>query len=251
VHAIYEPKQECTSDEIVLVDDAEGDEKVAKVAAMLGLVRVGVIICHPAREYVFSVNEIILASKMHRAAVAADPDKGKHFVTMKARPVLDTEEGIEGVATVEAYQMTDQSVALCEVDAFYESKNDPRVAKTQADCCFVVEKKEQRKATMEHFIARVFDIAQPFESFLGASFPIENRPTDPQTPHRMADYLRARRGKEPFLKTVADLHFLLMLANMFDMNTDMPVLCSHIVEQKADELDGFQMMINCYAGLDD
>ena len=49
---------------------------------------------------------------------------------------------------------------------------------------------------------------------------------------------------------VADLHFLLMLANLLDINTDMPVLCSHIVEGKADEMDGFQMMINCYAGLD-
>eukprot|EP00966_Prymnesium_polylepis_P330869 7386472-Prymnesium_polylepis.2 len=35
---------------------------------------------------------------MHRAAVAADPDKGKHFVTMKARPVLDTEEVRQNLA---------------------------------------------------------------------------------------------------------------------------------------------------------
>ncbi|KAL3893100.1 MAG: hypothetical protein SGPRY_014472 [Prymnesium sp.] len=49
---------------------------------------------------------------------------------------------------------------------------------------------------------------------------------------------------------VSDLHFLLMLANLLDMNTDMPVLCSHVVECQQDELEGFQMMINCYAGLD-
>ena len=69
VHAIYEPKQESTSDDIVLVDDPEGDEKLAKVAGMLSLVRVGVMIGHPAREYVFSVNEIMLASRLHAAAV--------------------------------------------------------------------------------------------------------------------------------------------------------------------------------------
>ncbi|KAL1522409.1 hypothetical protein AB1Y20_017399 [Prymnesium parvum] len=250
VHSIYEPKQDCTSDEIILLDDPEGEEKLAKVAQMLGLVRVGLIICHPAREYAFSVDEVIFASKMHAAAVAADPDKGKLFVTMKARPVLESEEDIEGVATMEAYQMTDQSVQLCAIDAFSQSKTDPRVAKTAKDCVFLVEKKEQRKATMEHFIARVFDIGQPFQSFLGSSFPVENRPPEPQTSQRMADYLRARRGKEPFLKTVADLHFLLMLANLLDMNTDMPVLCSHVVEAKGDELEGFQMMINCYAGID-
>jgi len=47
-----------------------------------------------------------------------------------------------------------------------QSKTDPRVAKTRADCTFVVEKKEQRKATVEHFVSRVFDIARPFQSFI-------------------------------------------------------------------------------------
>ena len=66
----------------------------------------------------------------------------------------------------------------------------------------------------------------------------------------MTSYLRGRKGREPFLRTVADLHFLLFLANFLDINTDLPVLCSKIVEGKPEELDGFQMMINCYAGLD-
>ena len=158
VHAIYEPKQESTSDEIVLVDDPEGDEKLAKVAGMLSLVRVGVMIGHPAREYVFSVNEIMLASRLHAAAVEADPENGVRFVTMKSRPVLETEADIDGVATVEAYQVTDQCVGLVKVEAFSQAKTDPRVAKTKADCCFIVEKKEQRKATVEHFVARVFDV---------------------------------------------------------------------------------------------
>jgi len=249
VHAIYEPKQDCTPTDIHLIEDPEEDEKVRKVAQMLGLVMVGVVIAHPAREYVFSVNEILLAAKLHGAAVKADPENGKHFVTMKARPVLETETEIEGTATIEAYQMTDQCVQLCEVEAFSEAKGDPRVAKTAKDCCFVVEKKEQRKATVEHFVARVFDTAQPFASFLGCGYPVENRPTEPQTSQSMADYLRRKRGG-PFLLAVSDLHFLLVLANLLDMNTDMPVLCSNIVAGKGDELDGFQMMINCYAGLD-
>ena len=33
VHAIYEPSQDCTMDEIVLLDDAEGEAKLAKVPA--------------------------------------------------------------------------------------------------------------------------------------------------------------------------------------------------------------------------
>jgi len=250
VDAIYEPAQDSTADDIKLLDDAEGEAKLAKVSAMLGLVRVGVVIAHPARDYSFTVDEVILASKLHAAALELDAEGAKHFLTMKARPVLDTEEGIEGVATVEAYQMTDQTIGLVGADAFSQSKTDPRVAKAAKDCVFLVEKKEQRKATMEHFIARVFDIADPFESTLSTGFAIENRPTDPQTTHRMGDYLRSRRGKESFLRTVADLHLLIFLSNLLDMNADMPVLCANICQEKGDELDGFQMMINCYAGID-
>jgi len=151
VHAIYEPKQDNTDKEIRLVDDAEGEAKADAVAAMLGLTRVGVVIAHPAREYAFTINELLLASKLHAAAVEKEGEKGKRFVTVKARPVLEHETEIEGVATVEAYQMTDQCVALCAREggpAFTQSKTDPRVAKTAADCCFVVEKKEQRKAAV-------------------------------------------------------------------------------------------------------
>ena len=130
------------------------------------------------------------------------------------------------------------------------------MAKTAKDCTFVVEKKEVRKATTEHFVARVFDCARPldgkpFASFLGSGFAVENRPTEPQDANAMASYLRGRRSKgEPFLRTVADLHFLLFLANLLDMNTEMGVLCQTILEEKHGEMDGFQLMINCYAGID-
>ena len=253
VHAIFEPKQDSTADEIVLVDDAELEARVEKLAAMMGLTRVGVIIAHPAREYAFSVNELLLASRQHARAVQLDPAKGGQFVVMKARPVLESETDIDGVATIEAYQVTDQCVELAtrEEPGFAQSKTDPRVAKTPADCCFIVEKKEQRKATVEHFVSRIFDVSRPFQSFLGTGFTIENRPTDPQTSHSMASYLRARRAKnQPFLQMIGDLHFLLFLSNLLDMSTDMPILCSKIVAQDAADLDGFQMMINCYAGLD-
>jgi len=253
VHSIFEPKQESTAHELVPLDDAEVEARLAKLAAMLGLVRVGLIVAHPAREYAFSVNELLLASRLHAQAVQADGEKGGRFIVMKARPVLETETNIDGVATMEAYQVTDQCVELAtrEEPTFYQSKTDPRVAKTRDDCCFVVEKKEQRKATVEHFVSRVFDIARPFQSFLASSFTIENRPTDPQTSERMASYLRARKSKgDSFLLALSDMHFLLFLSNLLDMSTDMPIICSKVTERDASDLEGFQMMINCYAGLD-
>ena len=114
VHAIYEPSQDCTPDDLLVNADAEAEEKLAKLCAMLNLVRVGVIIAHPAREYPFSVNELIYASKLASQAREAAPEEGKRFVLMKARPVLESETDIEGVATVEAYQLTDQCIELVE-----------------------------------------------------------------------------------------------------------------------------------------
>jgi len=192
---------------------------------------------------------------VERQALRKDPEKGKLFVTMKARPVLSGEE-IDGVATMEAYQLTDQALALCGREggpAFTQSKSDCRVAKVAKDCCFIIDKKESKKSTMEPFVARVFDIARPFKSPLQVGgFPIANRPTEVQNVGTMGLYLRQRKQRgEPFLQTVSDLHLLLFLgSNLLDMAVDMPVLCSKIAEGKAAELEGFQMMINCYAGID-
>ena len=127
------------------------------------------------------------------------------------------------------------------------------IAHAARDCCFVVDKKEQRKATMEPFVARVFDIARPFKSFLGSvrsrrslggalasisarsdlgyisaqGFAVENRPADPQTAERMGQYLRAARSRnEPFVTSVSDMHFLLFLCNILDLNVDLPVVAA-------------------------
>ena len=51
VHAIFEPKQDSTAHDIVIVDDEDAEVRLGKLAAMLGLTRVGLIIGHPAREY--------------------------------------------------------------------------------------------------------------------------------------------------------------------------------------------------------
>ncbi len=50
VHAIFEPKQDSTAKDLVLVEDEDAEVRLGKLAAMLGLTRVGLIIGHPARE---------------------------------------------------------------------------------------------------------------------------------------------------------------------------------------------------------
>ena len=50
----------------------------------------------------------------------------------------------------------------------------------------------------------------------------------------MASYLR-RRKSDPFLRTVSDLHFLLFLCNLLDINADMPILCTKVAEQNGQD----------------
>ena len=38
--------------------------------------------------------------------------------------------------------------------------------------------------------------------------------------------------------------------HVLDVDVDVPVLCGHLQSGGAAELDGFRMMINCFAGLD-
>jgi hypothetical protein len=92
--------------QVILGPDTAEEERLELLAGMLGLVRVGVILAHAAREYAFSVNEILLAAKIHAEAVAADPEHGKYFVTMKARPVLEAEKDIEVKCLIDSYPLT-------------------------------------------------------------------------------------------------------------------------------------------------
>ena len=41
------------------------------------------MLAHPARDFAFTPNEILLAARCHAEALKADPDSGKYFVTMK------------------------------------------------------------------------------------------------------------------------------------------------------------------------
>lgn len=305
VDAIYEPLQDCTDSAIALKEDPLATRAHA-LAGHLGLQLVGWIFAHPPRAYAFTINEVILAAQLQQRALdaaqqaaapgAAAAEKGageapevlpaQRFVTLKARLVMEG-EAIEGVATVEAYQMSEQCLALVRADAFKQSGTDPRCAKTaKSDCFFLIEQKESRKATAEHFVSRVHDLSRPYSSPLRTGFPgaqraaapprarsaarappgsspahasahavrpparaVENRPTLPQTQQSLREYLLRRRG-EPFALVLADLHLLTFVSNVLDMETDMPVLCQAVAAGDSSQLEGFQMMLNSFAEIE-
>mmetsp|Transcript_20880 Transcript_20880/g.61785 ORF Transcript_20880/g.61785 Transcript_20880/m.61785 type:complete len:439 (-) Transcript_20880:434-1750(-) len=268
VDAIYEPLQECTDASLKLMEDP-GESKAHQVASLLGLAWVGWIFAHPPRAHAFTIDEVTLAAQLHaRALDLAEPpappppepgaagrqpeppeNPARRFVTLKARLVVEG-EAIEGVATVEAYQMTDQCVDLVRRKAFKQSSTDPRCAKTvEPDCFFIMEQKESRKATAEHFVTRIHDMSRAYSSPLQVGFPVENRPATPQSQQALRDHLVRRRG-EPFHLVAADFHFLLFAANLLDMKTDMPVFCQAVAEGDSSQLEGFRLMLNTFADID-
>ena len=218
VHAIYEPKQDNTDKEIRLVDDAEGEAKADAVAAMLGLVRVGVVIAHPAREYAFTINELLLASKLHAACVEKEGEKGKRFVTVKAqfspRPrARDRDRGRGDGGGVPDDRPVRRPLRARGWPSLHPVEDRP--ARRQDGGRLLLRRREEGAAEdafgtrlgqaphahtppvahlallplqVEHFISRVFDVARPFSSFLGTGFAVENRPSEPQAAHAMAEY---------------------------------------------------------------
>jgi nuclear protein localization family protein 4 len=281
VDAFYEPAQDCTDVSIALSEDPF-ESRAHAVAGLLGLELVGILFAHPPRDYACAINEVILAAQIHaraleaatrRAADAADaataaaaaagklpkrPDgteavvelAARRFVTLQARLILAGEE-IPGVAVVEAYQLSDQALDLVKAGVFKQSATDARCAKTaDAEAFFLLEGKPSRKATAEHFVSRVHDMARAYASPLRTGFAIANRPTAPQTQQHLREHLLRRRG-EPFARVLADFQLLVFISHMLDMATDMPVLCQSVAAGDSSQLDGFQMMLNAFADIAD
>jgi len=73
--------------------------------------------------------------------------------------------------------------------------------------------------------------------------------TQPQTQQSLREHLLRRRG-EPFHLIASDFHLLVFIANVLDMNTDMPVLCHAIADGDSSQLEGFQMMLNAFAEIE-
>ena len=210
VDAVYEPAQDNTPTEINITDSEEEVSRVDEMAAQLGLHRVGWILFHPERDYVFSANEVLLAATLQNQAIAksgeqlakleADLEKawgpektaiqaqlpaaqaaaelGKRFVTLKANPERDLAANHMNV-NLEPYQMSDRCLELTAAGKFHQANTDPSKAKVSKPLSFIVEGKEVQKMELEFFLVNVA-INYTYTSILASSFPQANRFDKPQ-----------------------------------------------------------------------
>lgn len=224
IEAIYEPPQRSEKDQVIFLQDPDED-RVEKIASLLGLARVGWVFSHPVRKYVMSSAEIQKAAEFQSKF-------GDRFVTL----ILSVNE--KGQGNLEAFQVSDQAVTLSQQDSFLPSE-DP--AKCKFKQPVYVEGAETNVADYHFFLVTV-PVKSKEKGFLHADFPVENRESQ-QSKSDLKVHLM-HHAKRPFIEQVSDFHFLLFLSKGYlDLNTDFPTLCDAIVSKRPQDLEGFKFLL--------
>ncbi|CAA0834480.1 NPL4-like protein 1 [Striga hermonthica] len=239
VDFIYEPPQQGTEENLILLRDPEEEKLVEAIALGLGMRRVGFIftqtISQDKKDYTMSGTEVLQAAELQ-----AEGDL-KEWVTA----IVKLEVNEDGGADVhfEAFQMSDMCVRLFKEDWFERDVPkdiDPKLSRMKKDV--VVGGKDVREVDNDFFlvVVKIFDHQGP----LSSTFPIENRQT-PVTMRSLKTHLD-RAKNLPFVKRISDFHLLLLLARFLDVNADVPALAG-CVQVQAMVPEGYQLLIESLA----
>jgi len=239
VEAIYEPAQSGTRETLAMLDDPLAD-KVDAIAQLLGWQRIGFVQSAAKRE----CND--LSALEVRQAAAMQAKYGDSFVTVLVKEV-EQEGSQQSTATMEAYQVSEQCVALFVRDAFAADQG--------------VDSKELRM-TKEVYVEGVTTSACPLEYFLvpvpiqqrdgvlSAAFPFHNRAPQPQPNNAdLNEYLTHTMRGRAFIEQLKDFQALLYLTSVLDLEHDFPTLIDAIVNNKPDALEGFKLIISHAVGI--
>ncbi|KAL0317014.1 UNVERIFIED_CONTAM: NPL4-like protein 2 [Sesamum angustifolium] len=239
VDFIYEPPQQGTEENLILLRDPDEEKLVEAIALGLGMRKVGFIftqtISQDKKDYTMSNAEILQAVELH-----AEGDL-KEWVTA----VVKLEVNEDGGADVhfEAFQMSDMCVRLFKEGWFerdIQEEIDPKLSRMTKDV--VVGGKDTREVDNDFFlvVVKIFDHQGP----LSSTFPIENRKS-PVTMKALKNHLDRAKGL-PFVKRISDFHLLLLLARFLDINADVPALAG-CVQTQATIPEGYQLLIESLA----
>ncbi|KAK4433509.1 NPL4-like protein 2 [Sesamum alatum] len=239
VDFIYEPPQQGTEENLILLRDPDEEKLVEAIALGLGMRKVGFIftqtISQDKKDYTMSNAEILQAVELH-----AEGDL-KEWVTA----VVKLEVNEDGGADVhfEAFQMSDMCVRLFKEGWFERDSQeeiDPKLSRMTKDV--VVGGKDTREVDNDFFlvVVKIFDHQGP----LSSTFPIENRKS-PVTMKALKNHLDRAKGL-PFVKRISDFHLLLLLARFLDVNADVPALAGCVLTQ-ATIPEGYQLLIESLA----
>lgn len=247
VEAIYEPPQqpdEEAAEGFIVLDDPN-EERVEKIASLLGLRRVGWIFGHEAREpgFVLSAAEIIMAAEYQLEAASGLNETP--FVTVTVAPAQD------GTVSVEAFQVSQQCMAMVAEQAL-EVGPDPKVCLVNETFSAIQEGKES-KSVENNFFLCVVPIVQHTSQTLIAEFPRFNRGIDERTPSHEAMKRQLQKSGTAgwtFEDRLADFNLLIYLCQFLDIDADFPKICASIVDRSIALDDGYKLIIKSMAGMD-
>lgn len=244
VEACYEPPQEGSPEGFELPGDGDPAEaRVAELARLLRLERVGWIFSHPPREdgFLFSNTEVLTAAELQLEA--ADGVNDTPFVTVKV--TLDD----EGNSHFDAYQVSRQCMEMAAEGAL-EYHEDPGVCGVHETFTAVVEAKEAKEVDTTFFLCNV-PIEQHESQRLVAQFPPANRPGVVQSNDDLKSQLsKAGTNGWTFVDMLGDFQLLLFLTNFLDIKTDVPRICESVLDKSIPLDEGFKLIISSLAGMD-
>ncbi|CAN6467828.1 unnamed protein product [Victoria cruziana] len=238
VEFIYEPPQQGTEDNLILLRDPDEENRVDAVAIGMGMRRVGFIFTQTVGQtkgdYTLSNVEVRQSAELHGESEL------KEWVTA----VVKLEVNEDGGADVhfEAFQMSDQCVKLFKDGWFVDdcADHDPKLSRMKKDV--VIAGKDTRDVDNDFFlvVVKILDHQGP----LSSTFPIENR-VAPVTMRALKNHLD-RVKHAAFVKRISDFHLLLFLARFLDVKSDVPIL-AECVQAQMPVPEGYQLLIESLA----
>ncbi|EKF30802.1 hypothetical protein MOQ_005377 [Trypanosoma cruzi marinkellei] len=245
VHTIYEPEQHGDAYTFHYLPDKRLPD-VDRIAALLGLRRVGAVCTHPPRD----IEEMVLSSREILLCAREQSRFGDECVLLTMSPNLTT-----GRIECQAWQTSPQAVHFYRLGALREKSDDYsdlesakyvhssiplEVAQQETD-----EKGHPRVVTRapSHDIdTRWFTsyvAVQQFESPVVRNlFMRVSRPgMEPPAMINLRNYMEdPKRRNVPLIEKLADFHVLIFLAeSVFSLADDMPVIIGAITKQRPTE----------------
>lgn len=234
----WKPPQYSENGYVYIKDDENSKkeiEKIEKIIKLLDLQCIGMIITIPLNkqdEYKLRTHELLLSTKYQSIY-------GSGFTTL-ILPVGIDEKG-NSLSCCEAWQSTESLLELYKQNDIEEKQEDDNKISFK-EHLFVYKNNQETETTsieVEMFQKKIPVILHRTR-FMGPSVfygKIDN----------IKKYMDVFDYK-PMIKRLSDLNLLYELTNIFDLETDFPVLCDEIKNEK-DLSDGFLFLINSFINM--